>query len=342
MHEAKAAYEAAGLELGPQAVAVTGEGSALEKDARGLGFLDVFPMWDWVGGRTSELSAVGLLPAALQGIDIDALLLGARQMDARTRVLELEQNPAALLASSWYVAGEGHGTRDMVILPYKDRLLLLSRYLQQLVMESLGKEKDIEGDIVHQGIVVYGNKGSTDQHAYVQQLRQGPDNFFVTFLEVLHDREGKSVPVQGEFTAGDFLQGFLLGTRSALYETGRRSVMLTMPDVSPRTLGMLIALFERAVGLYASLVGINAYNQPGVEAGKKAAAAVLDLLGKALERMRKEPGRTWGVEELAEEMGREEDVETLFHVLRHAAANPDHGVVMSPGVRPYESLFSAR
>src|SRR6204780_3087410 len=76
----------------------------------------------------------------------------------------------------------------MVVLPYKDRLLFFSRYLQQLVMESLGKEKDLAGNVVHQGIAVYGNKGSTDQHAYVQQLREGVNNFFATFIEVLSDR----------------------------------------------------------------------------------------------------------------------------------------------------------
>ena len=94
------------------------------------------------------------------------------------------QNAAMLLALMWYYAGNGHGEKDMVILPYKDRLVLFSKYLQQLVMESLGKEKDLDGKVVHQGIAVYGNKGSTDQHAYVQQLRDGVPNFFVTFIEV--------------------------------------------------------------------------------------------------------------------------------------------------------------
>ena len=85
----------------------------------------------------------------------------------------LKDNPAALLAAAWFWATDGRGSRDMVVLPYKDRLLLFSRYLQQLVMESLGKELDLQGQVVNQGIAVYGNKGSTDQHAYVQQLREG-------------------------------------------------------------------------------------------------------------------------------------------------------------------------
>ena len=78
----------------------------------------------------------------------------------------------------------------MVILPYRDRLMLFPKYLQQLIMESLGKEKDLNNKVVNQGITVYGNKGTTDQHAYVQQLRDGVNNFFATFIEVLHDRDG--------------------------------------------------------------------------------------------------------------------------------------------------------
>jgi glucose-6-phosphate isomerase len=152
-------------------------------------------------------------------------------------------------------------------------------------MESLGKELDLAGNVVNQGIAVYGNKGSTDQHAYVQQLREGVKNFFVTFIEVLKDRSGAPFEVEPGVTSGDYLQGFYLGTRDALSEKDRWSVTLTLEDVSPRSLGMLVALYERVVGLYASLVGINAYDQPGVEAGKKAASGVIALrqrLGAAL------------------------------------------------------------
>ena len=113
----------------------------------------------------------------------------------------------------WYYAGNGRGEKDMVILPYKDRLMLFSKYLQQLVMESLGKEKDLDGNVVHQGIAVYGNKGSTDQHAYVQQLRDGVLNFFVTFVEVRKDRAAQPFEVEEGVTSGDYLQGFLRGTR---------------------------------------------------------------------------------------------------------------------------------
>lgn len=185
MLEAIVAFKAAGLDHSKHFVAVTGAGSKLDITAVSENWLARFPMWDWVGGRTSALCAVGLLPAALQGLDISALLDGAAAMDAVTRRPTTAENPAALLALMWHFATDGRGTKDMVVLPYKDRLLLFSRYLQQLVMESLGKEHDLKGNIVNQGIAVYGNKGSTDQHAYVQQLRDGVSNFFVTFIEVL-------------------------------------------------------------------------------------------------------------------------------------------------------------
>src|SRR5262249_43261696 len=146
------------------AVAITMPGSHLDHDAAEQRWLARFPMFDWVGGRTSVLSAVGLVPAALQGLDIDGLLAGAAACDEATRSHDPHGNPAALLALMWYHATGGKGKKDMVVLPYKDRLLLFSRYLQQLVMESLGKQLDLEGRRVEQGLSVYGNKGSTDQH----------------------------------------------------------------------------------------------------------------------------------------------------------------------------------
>ena len=122
MLEVEAAYQRAGLEFAGHAVAITGSGSALEEKALAEGWLDIFPMWEWVGGRTSLFSAVGLLPASLEGIEIESLLTGAANMDQITRQTEIRQNPSALLALMWYHAGEGKGNKNMVILPYKDHL----------------------------------------------------------------------------------------------------------------------------------------------------------------------------------------------------------------------------
>jgi len=338
MLEAAAAYGRLGLTMGPHAVAVTQEGSKLDLYAVEHHFLDRFPMWDWIGGRTSELSAVGLLPAALQGIDVTSMLEGAASMDRLTRVPEVRRNPAALLAMAWHSGCAGRGAKDMVILPYKDRLALFSRYLQQLVMESLGKERDLAGSIVHQGIAVYGNKGSTDQHAYVQQLREGVPNFFATFIEVTKDRAGSSLEVEPGVTSGDYLSGLLQGTRRALYDNGRASITITIPDVSPRTVGMLIALYERAVGFYATLVNVNAYHQPGVEAGKKAAAEVLEVQRKLVLALQSRDGSGASVEELASVASIGDD-ELAFKVLEHLAANPGRGVAKTPGKTPFDAVY---
>jgi glucose-6-phosphate isomerase len=333
---AAAAFTAAGLSYPKHFVAVTGAGSKLDQLAQKESWLERFPMWDWVGGRTSELCAVGLLPAALQGLDIDAMLSGAEAMDALTRKTVTRENPAALLALMWYFATDGRGSKDMVVLPYRDRLLLFSRYLQQLVMESLGKEFDLEGRVVNQGIAVYGNKGSTDQHAYVQQLREGVKNFFVTFIDVLKDQDGKAAEVEPGITAGDYLHGFYLGTRDALSEKDRGSITLTLSDVSPRSLGMVIALYERVVGLYASLISINAYDQPGVEAGKKAATGVIALQVRLVAALKAAPGKVFTAEALAREVGG--DPETAFKILEHLAAN---GCVRAnPGKPWFESTYS--
>ena len=317
MLEAQAAYHEMGLHFGNHAVAITGLDSQLDQVAVNERWLARFPMWDWVGGRTSETSAVGLLPALLQGFDVDALLEGAAQMDEATRRRDTMQNPAALLASMWFHATGGAGRKDMVILPYKDRLELFSRYLQQLIMESLGKEKDLDGRVVHQGLAVYGNKGSTDQHAYVQQLREGVNNFFVTFIEVLKSRDDDSFQVEPGVTIGDYLFGFLHGTRRALHDNGRESLTITVDKVDAKTVGRLIALYERAVGFYASLINVNAYHQPGVEAGKKAAQSIIELQGRVLESLNSQPGSELRPDEIAAQLRLPDEVETIFHILRH-------------------------
>ena len=146
MIEAQLAFKKAGLDFSKHAIAVTGEGSKLHQISEQENWLEFFPMWDWVGGRTSETAAVGLLPAALQGFDIDLLLTGAARMDELTRETDTPKNPAAMLALSWYFLTDGKGSKDMVILPYKDSLELFAKYLQQLIMESLGKEMNLNGE----------------------------------------------------------------------------------------------------------------------------------------------------------------------------------------------------
>lgn len=339
MLEAKAAYERCGLVFEEHAVAITMRGSELDKCA--AKWIRRFPMWDWVGGRTSQLSAVGLLPAALQGLDVDGLLSGAKACDQVNRNRSTLDNPAAMLALAWYFAGNGRGEKNMVVLPYKDRLELFSKYLQQLIMESLGKELDLNGNRVNQGLTVFGNKGATDQHSYVQQLRDGLDNFFAVFIEVLRDRNSPSMEVELGSTSGDFLEGFLLGTREALYESGRRSLTITVPFVSAFTIGVLIALFERAVGIYAVLININAYHQPGVQAGKAAADAILQLQSKVFAFLRSNRGNSFSAEEIADKLGLATEVERIFKLCNHLSQNPDRGIAKQIGPTPTTARYRA-
>lgn len=145
--------------------------------------------------------------------------------------------------------------------------------------------------------------------------------------------------VEPGVTSGDYLAGFLQGTREALSEAGRESLTITVEKIDPFTIGVLIALYERAVGFYASLVNINAYHQPGVEAGKKAAGQVLTLQKQVIALLRAEPGKKYTAAEIAEKLGHPEKAELVFRVLLHLGANPDHGVAMERVEPLWESRF---
>jgi glucose-6-phosphate isomerase len=338
MVELRRAYSRRGIDFARHAVATTMVDGELDKLAMREDWLARFPLWDWVGGRTSVTSAVGLLPIALIGADIDSFLGGAAAMDRHTRDRNPRTNSAALLAFCWYTLGRGYGDKAMVILPYKDRLSLLPRYLQQLVMESLGKKFDRRGNLVRQGLTVYGNKGSTDQHAYVQQLRDGRDDAFVTFIRV-HDDGWETSPDMGaEPTLGDHLFSNLEGTRDALEENDRDSITITVRKLDAASLGALIALFERTVGFYAELIDVNAYHQPGV--AKAAGAATLELQRVVVEYLhtRRE---ACSAEEIAEAVGRANKVETVFRLLEHLSFDPHRLITMVPGSTPELARFSA-
>ena len=212
MLEAQAAYERAGLDFGKHAVAVTGDGQRARQVADEARLARALSRCG-TGSAAAPAScrAVGLLPAALQGIDIDAMLAGAAAMDAVTRVHETRKNPAALLALVLVLApATARARRTWSILPYKDRLELFSRYLQQLVMESLGKEHDLDGKVVqpgHRGLRQQGLDRSARLRAAA--ARRACNNFFVTFIEVLRDRDGKSLSVEDGVTSGDYLVGLL-------------------------------------------------------------------------------------------------------------------------------------
>ena len=349
MEETKAAMARVGLKFSKQAVAVTMPGSPLDERAKSEGWLASFPVWEWVGGRTSLFSPVGLLPAALLGLDVDALIQGAARMDEATRVRSLRDNPAAMLAAAWYDATERRGLREMVIEPYKDRLEPWSRYAQQLIMESLGKTRIEDGREIHTGMTVYGNKGSTDQHSVLQHLCEGPGGFFVTFIHVMRDLCGAAwasggafdveVQVRPEIASGDCLLALLLGTRSALHDKKHPSISLFVDRLDAMSLGEIVALYERAVGFYATLVGINAYNQPGVEESKKRAGIALDIQLKALAALKARQPEPATAAEIALEADLVGWEETVYLILRHLASNSTRGVRRRKASRPADEQF---
>ncbi|MET9489770.1 glucose-6-phosphate isomerase [Nocardia sp. NPDC006630] len=278
LRELERAYTAADLAFHAHAVATTVLGSELADQAAADRWLEIFPMWDWVGGRYSVTSMVGLLPAALLGARTGEFLAGAARMDACTRTAVVLDNPAALLALAWFWLGGGTGDRNMVVLPYRDELAGVTRWIQQLIMESLGKRADRASRTVQQGLTVYGHKGVSDQHSYLQQLREGRDDAFVTFIGTHRARRAHP---ESAHTLDGHLFGGLVGTMSALRGCGRPTIVIMLPDAGEDALGALVALYERAVGLYAELIDVNAYHQPGVD--KHTAVTILELQHALLE-----------------------------------------------------------
>jgi glucose-6-phosphate isomerase len=256
--------------------------------------LDVPPE---VGGRFSVLSPVGLLPAALVGIDIDGLLAGARHALKRAESNDLLRNPAALYAALHWAADTELGARIHVLMPYTDRLREFAEWYRQLWAESLGKRVDRKGRVVHAGPTPVSAVGATDQHSQVQLFMEGPFDKAITFVTV--DDLGEDVPIPGgpDPSAGSgqalppdlaYLPGHTLGellrseyeaTSEALAQMGRMSCTLSLPDLTPATVGEAIMFFQVATGYAGAWYGIDPFDQPGVELGKRLTYAALGRAG---------------------------------------------------------------
>jgi len=272
------------------------ERGALREIARtdGIATLGVPPA---VGGRFSVLSPVGLLPAALAGIDIEALLAGAERAIARTDSGDLLRNPPALYAALHWAADTAIGARINVLMPYTDRLREFAEWYRQLWAESLGKRVDRDGRTVYTGPTPLAAVGATDQHSQVQLFMEGPFDKVITFMTV--EDLGEDVPIPGPSAAPSgvvpalppdlaYLPGHTLGellraeyeaTSSALAQMGRMSCTLRLPDLSAGTLGELIMFFQLAAGYAGAWYGIDPFDQPGVELGKRLIYAAMGRPG---------------------------------------------------------------
>jgi len=247
-----------------------------------------------VGGRFSVLSAVGLYPACCRDIEIESLLAGAREMDERVRIPDLADNPAALIAAIHYLydqpADSGRPRKPIsVMMPYAYQLKDLADWFRQLWAESLGKRRNAHKTRdVWAGLTPVKALGATDQHSQIQLYREGPNDKVITFLEV--EQFATDVPIPkgfanepdlaylGDKTLGRLLQAEKQGTQTALVASGRPCLTVRFPCVCAHTVGQFMYLYEAATAIAGGLFGINPYDQPGVELGKK---ITYHLMGRA-------------------------------------------------------------
>jgi len=252
-----------------------------------------------VGGRFSVLSPVGLLPLALVGIDIEALLSGAARAIEEAAGAELEHNSAALFAGLMWAADTTAGSRIQVLMPYSDRLREFGAWYCQLWAESLGKKLDRQGSLVHGGPTPLAAVGATDQHSLVQLFMEGPHDKVVSFITV--EDPGCDVPIPDlpdlpeaaaylpGHTLGGLLDAEYQATAQALAEAGRMNLTLGLPDLAPATVGELVMFFQLAVGYAGVWYGVNPFDQPGVELGKRLTFAAMGRPGYETVKPAREP-----------------------------------------------------
>ena len=273
-----------GLSLSDHIVATTDEKNGnLIRIAQQEG-LKMFIIPATVGGRFSELCPVGLLPAAVCGLDIRAMLEGAAYMDA---VCSREDNNPAEMYALLHVLGMKKGMNLSVMMPYADSLKYMSDWYAQLWAESLGKRIDKNGNKVNTGQTPVKALGVTDQHSQVQLYTEGPYDKIVTFLKVENFRCDMDIPKAfdyvddiaflGDKTFGTLLEAERSATEYALIKAGRPNITITMSEVSEYTVGALLYFFEMATAFAGEMLDINTFDQPGVEEGKLATFA---LMGK--------------------------------------------------------------
>lgn len=283
-------HKTVGADISDHLIATTdAEKGNLIKIAKREG-LTTFFVPDGVGGRFSELCPVGLLAAAVCGIDIRALLGGAAYMDELTQNKNLTENPAYLMAAL-QVAAMRRGANIHVLMPYADSLKYISDWYAQLWAESLGKATDNAGRTIHAGQTPVKALGVTDQHSQVQLYTEGPFDKVLTFLSVERYRAVTAIP-DGYLDIPDV--SFLCGhtqneliaaeekaTEYAVMKSGHLSYGIRLPEVNAFTVGELLYLFEIMTAFAGELLELNAFDQPGVEEGKKATYALLGKPGFA-------------------------------------------------------------
>jgi len=272
-----------GADLKDHIVATTDKAGGTLRDIVNKSGFRSLEVPDGVGGRFSVLSDVGLFSAAMCGIDIEALMAGARDMDKRVKVRELMGNPAALYAAIQYVYYK-KGKPLSVMMPYSYQLKDFADWFRQLWAESLGKEINTSGEKVNVGPTPIKALGTTDQHSQVQLYREGPNDKVFTFLAVDEFSRDVTIGDAGEIddlqylskqSMAKLINNEKLGTEYALLRSQRPCLTIQFPEVSAYTAGQFIYFFEVATSYMGNLLGIDTYNQPAVELGKEATFALM-------------------------------------------------------------------
>ena len=240
-----------------------------------------------VGGRFSVLSNVGLVPFAVMGIDVAALLKGAREMRKACERKDIEQNPA-LMTAFLQVLSMRSGKNISVMMPYADGLRTMADFYCQIWAESLGKALDNDGKTVNCGQTPAKSLGVTDQHSQVQLYNEGPFDKVITFIGVDNFDTTVDIPADETAEAGGFLKGHTLNelinaerkaTEFAVTKAGRSNFTIMMPKVDAETVGELLMYFMYETAFAGAYLNIDTFNQPGVEEGKKATFAMIGRTG---------------------------------------------------------------
>ena len=269
-------------------VATTDRNSGILRQISNEEGYKTFVVPDDVGGRFSVFSAVGLLPFAMVGIDIDALMQGIKDMDLALKNTDIRHNIAAQNALIHYLMDTRKGKNLSVMMPYSTRLKYVSDWFVQLWAESLGKEKDLDGNKVNIGPTPIKALGATDQHSQIQLYNEGPNNKIINFIRVKEFDTTVEIPKIFEFTGIGYLGGKTINelinaeadsTKVALVDYQRPNVTITLDRVDPYHIGQLLYLFEVQTAIAGELYNINTFNQPGVEQAKNYTYALMGRAG---------------------------------------------------------------
>ncbi|MDF1808182.1 MAG: glucose-6-phosphate isomerase [Phycisphaerales bacterium] len=280
--------QAVGSRWADHVIAITDPAQGTMRSICDQAGITTLPVPEGVGGRFSVLSPVGLFSAAMCGIDIDAMLDGAKAMDDRCSNEDLSKNPGAMLALLLVELGTRKGKSNHVLMPYANSLKLLGDWYSQLWAESLGKKYDKEGETVFTGFTPISALGTTDQHSQVQLYREGPNDKVIGFVEVedFADDQGLTIPTGMGVEAIEYLEGKRMvdllnaekrATEYALIDSQRPNYTIKMPKIDAHHVGEFISLWQIATAYAGLMLNIDAYDQPAVETGKK---ATFGLMGR--------------------------------------------------------------